>query len=213
MLTLEQRNRHHLKEGILIAIEGIDGAGKTTQAERLRSTLTEQGYDAVVFHEPTTGEWGRKIAALGMNGRGLKVDEEFKYFYEDRKEDVARNINPALQKKQLVIMDRYYFSNMAYQGERGLDSAEIEKANLDFSPKPTLIILLEIPAKEAMQRIKRYRNGPKNHFEERLSRVGKMFRRISKNRQDVKKVDATKPLESVHSTILSLLRPILKELE
>ena len=197
----------------MVAIEGIDGAGKTTQAEHLRETLTEQGYDAVVFHEPTSGEWGRKIAALGINGRRIEAKEESNYFFEDRREDVAKNINPALQKKQLVIMDRYYFSNMAYQGERGLDSAEIEKANLAFSPKPALIILLEITATEAMQRIKRYRNSTRNHFEERLSRVGKRFQRISKNRPDVKKVDANKPLESVHSEVLSLVRPILKELE
>ena len=99
-----------LKKGILIAIEGIDGAGKTTQSIVLFEKLRSAGYPVVCLHEPTDGKWGNKIKDLAKNGRHkITVEDELNLFYQDRLEDVENNINPALQKKNVIIMDRYYF--------------------------------------------------------------------------------------------------------
>src|SRR3989304_2353402 len=111
-----------LKRGILVAIEGIDGAGKTTQTAMLCARLCKNGYSAVSFHEPTDSKWGRKIRELAKNGRHkITAQDEMNLFYQDRIEDVKANINPALKRKNVVIMDRYYFSNIAYQSARGLN--------------------------------------------------------------------------------------------
>ena len=115
MLELEQRKQ--LKKGVLIAIDGIDGSGKTTQTIILFERLRKNGYPVVHLHEPTEGVWGQKIKDLAANGRHrVTAETEFDFFFQDRLEDVEKNILPTLKKKKIVIMDRYYFSNVAYQG-------------------------------------------------------------------------------------------------
>ena len=84
-----------LKRGLFTAFEGIDGAGKTTQAFRLKKRLEEHGLGAVYVKEPTDGFWGRKIREIAQNGRqGIAAEEELSYFILDREEDVKNNIVP-----------------------------------------------------------------------------------------------------------------------
>lgn len=214
---LSEKLKHSPTRGVLIAIEGIDGAGKTTQAQRLLRALGEKGIDAVVIKEPTMGKWGHKIALLGKNGRTLSAQDEFRYFLEDRKEDVAENIRPALKQNKVIIMDRYYYSSIAYQGAKGMSPSLVEQENLTIAPKPDIVILLDITSKEAKRRIEHYRNGTTNHFEQRLDPVRKVFREIAKTHPEVKLVDGEKPESEVHSEILSevlsLVSPLLKEYE
>ena len=92
-----------LKKGILIALEGIDGAGKTTQTKILQDTLAECGYSVSCFKEPTSGPWGLKIRDIAMNGRDhVQSDDELNYFLLDREEDVRNNIAPSLDNNQIV---------------------------------------------------------------------------------------------------------------
>ena len=115
-----------LKKGFLVAIEGIDGAGKTTQAALLHEYLTSRELPAILTKEPTDSIYGQKIKKLAQGERHLvKPREEYNLFIEDRKLHVADLIQPALDKNAIVILDRYYFSTMAYQGAIGLDPARI----------------------------------------------------------------------------------------
>lgn len=210
---LSEKLRHSPTRGLLIAIEGIDGAGKTTQAQRLWKALRDKGCDAVVFKEPTMGKWGHKIALLGKNGRTLSAEDEYKVFLEDRKEDVAERINPALDKNQVVIMDRYYYSSMAYQGAKGMSPSTVERGNRVFAPKPDIVILLDITPKEAKRRIEHYRNGVTNHFEQRLARVRRVFLKIKETHPEVKRIDGEKHEDEVQEEVLSLITPLLEEYE
>ncbi|MHB8568504.1 MAG: dTMP kinase [Nitrososphaerales archaeon] len=193
------------RRGFLIALEGIDGAGKTTQANLLGKKLNEDGFDAIVLKEPTVGEWGRKISMMSKFGRTLSAEDEFKYFYEDRKEDVEKNIDPALRSGKIVIMDRYYYSNMAYQGAKGLDPTFIENKNLEIAPEPDLVIILDIDATTAKDRIVNGRKDQPNHFEHRLSPVRKIFLDIAHERQNVEVLDGNQPAEKIHSWIFQLV--------
>jgi dTMP kinase len=203
-----------LKNGILIAIEGIDGAGKTTQARKLCEKLTSSGYSTLLLHEPTNGNWGQKIRELAQNGRNnVTPEEELEYFYQDRIEDVRDNISPALQQKRIVIMDRYYFSNVVYQGNRGLDPSSVEKLNETVAPQPNLVIILDIAPSDSLKRIRDTRKDGPNHFEKEkpLEECRELFKKQFGNRSNVRIIDGdgAQTAVDVARHIWSLVYPIV----
>ena len=104
--------------GLLIAFDGIDGASKTTQVALLADFLASKG-ETIRSKEPTDGKWGQIIRNAAANGR-LPLEEELRVLIEDRKEHVRDLILPALSKGKAVILDRYFYSTIAYQGSRGV---------------------------------------------------------------------------------------------
>jgi dTMP kinase len=164
------------KRGVLIALEGIDGAGKTTQAERLEAALRSGGCDVLRTKEPTDGQWGRKLRESGITGR-LSPEEELDLFLKDRREHVLTRIQPALEAGKIVIVDRYYFSTVAYQGARGLDPTELLARNEEFAPRPDLLVILDVEPRLGLQRISG-RGDKANAFEQEadLHLVARAFR-------------------------------------
>jgi dTMP kinase len=165
--------------GILIAFEGIDGAGKTTQAGLLEAALGPLGLDIVRTKEPTNGAWGRRVRESASTGR-LSPDEELHAFLEDRREHVAQLLRPGLAAGQVIIIDRYYFSTAAYQGARGRDPAELLRINEAFAPAPDLLVLLEVTPKLGIARIAQ-RGDTGNLFEreEDLAKSAAIFGGLS----------------------------------
>lgn len=153
--------------GRLIVFEGIDGAGKTTQARRLVAHLAASGVPALYTKEPTDGPHGRRIRATATAGR-LPAEEELALFVADRREHVATVIEPALARGTTVIVDRYYLSTAAYQGARGLDPARILEQNEAFAPPPDVCFLLDIDPAAGVARV-RGRDGVENHFEQQAA--------------------------------------------
>jgi dTMP kinase len=149
--------------GFLIAIEGIDGTGKTTQAHHLQEALQARKLAVIRTKEPTTGHWGQVLRDSALTGR-LSIEEEIEAFINDRKEHVEQTIIPALREGKIVIIDRYYFSTAAYQGARGIDPEELIKKNEAFAPEPDLLVLLDIEPKAGLERI-RTRGDRANLFE------------------------------------------------
>jgi dTMP kinase len=124
--------------GILIAFEGIDGAGKTTQVELLERFLLESGEKVRRSKEPTDGPWGQKIRESAANGR-MPWADELHAFTEDRKQHVRELILPALQNGKTVILDRYFYSTIAYQGTRGGDVDKLTAQLVDTTPEPDVV--------------------------------------------------------------------------
>ena len=117
-------------QGILIIFEGIDGSGKSSQAQRVTHWLKEKGLPVVSFSEPTAGKYGQKLREIMHYGRhNITPQEELDLFLKDREEDVQNNILPALRQSYIIVMDRYYYSNMAYQGALGIDVNVIRTLN------------------------------------------------------------------------------------
>jgi dTMP kinase len=106
------------KPGLFIVLEGIDGCGKSTQVELLAKRLSRRGKKVVTLSEPTAGRWGQKIREAARHKDSLSPAEELELFIKDRKEDIKNNIKPALESGQIVILDRYFYSTLAYQGAR-----------------------------------------------------------------------------------------------
>ena len=153
--------------GFLIVIEGIDGTGKSTQAKLLGDWLGSQGRNVVLSREPTSGPWGKKVRESAATGR-LSPEDELQYFLNDRRQHVEELIAPSLAAGKDVILDRYYFSTMAYQGARGFDPAEIRSKNEAFAPIPDLLIIMDLDVDTALARVGA-RGDTANEFEKRES--------------------------------------------
>jgi len=160
---------------MFIVIEGIDGTGKSTQAKRLADHLTSQGKTVILSREPTDGPWGTLLRNSASTGR-LSPEEELETFLKDRRQHVAEKIAPALAAGHTVILDRYYFSTMAYQGARGFDPQEIRRKNEAFAPIPDLLLILDLDVDTAIERIG-VRGDTANEFEQRanLARCREIF--------------------------------------
>jgi dTMP kinase len=185
-----------------IVLEGIDGAGKSTQAKLLAERLTDRGIPVLLTAEPSDGPVGRIIKSMTTRP---EPQEEARLFTQDRRDHVERVILPALAEGRTVICDRYIYSSVAYQGARGLDQETILSAQNDFAPQPDIIFLLEIPPDVAFVRIASERGGRLSTFEvrENLEAVDAVYRNLSDPL--IRRIDGTGSLESIHSAIVDSL--------
>jgi dTMP kinase len=191
------------QRGILVALEGIDGAGKTTQARELAAALSRANVPFVTTKEPTGGPWGVKIRSSAQTGR-MPIQEELAAFLADRREHIADLINPALEAGKVVIIDRYYPSTVAYQGARGLDPDELLRANA-FAPKPDILLILDVAPQVGLARV-RSRGDVADLFEkeDELARAREIFLRLAGDPQ-THVLDATQPLETITNTVQGIV--------
>jgi dTMP kinase len=181
--------------GFLVAIDGIDGSGKTTQAGLLAKFCEENRLSFVLSKEPTDGKYGRQIKDSALRGR-LSVEEEIEILDKDRREHVEKVIAPARLAERIVILDRYYFSTAAYQGAHGADAEWILQENERFAPQPDLLIVLDVSPEIGLLRIAERGDKP-NKFEnmESLDRARQIFNHIQRPYKVT--IDATAGIEWV----------------
>lgn len=166
-IFMSTKHNSSAPKGYLIVIEGIDGTGKSTQATMLAEALRKSGREVVQSFEPTNGPWGKKLRDSAITGR-LSIEDELEYFINDRREHVEQLIIPTIKRGGVVILDRYYFSTMAYQGARGIDPEMIRAKNESFAPQPDMLLILDLDVDIALERIG-IRDGEANEFEKRES--------------------------------------------
>jgi dTMP kinase len=199
-----------LPRGILVALEGIDGTGKSTQATRLAAIFCGQGYDVALLREPTVSPWGRRIReAMTAGHRILAPSQELELFLQDRYYDVAAHIRPALAARQLVLMDRYYFSTIAYQGALGIDPEHIRRLNEAFAPVPDLVLLLMVPPVQALERIRQARGQTDDAFEreDHLNKVNSIYCTLTG--PYVHPIDAGQPIDVVTAAMRQKIQDTL----
>ncbi len=202
--------KYKLSRGVFIAVEGVDGTGKTTQVMRLKEHFYRKGIPVSTFKEPTDGRYGQMIRQIGLIGRHLYTpDEELDLFLSDRKEDLEKNIIPAIQRKELVIIDRYYFSNIAYQGALGVDKEHILIENEKIALKPDLVIILNCAVRVGLSRIRNSRNETPNHFEkeEYLEDVKKIF--LSMSGPAIQIIDSTPDEDTVFNHVKNIVQDVI----
>ena len=138
-----------MSRGKLIAIEGIDKSGKTTLANLLAEKLSSTGLRVTVTYAP----WPPKITDVINEATSSGVDGEVEtlLFAADRLLHIRRLIQPALEKGEWVITDRYVYSSIAYQPARGADRRWVEEVNR-YAVKPDLTILLDIDPSLSLRR-------------------------------------------------------------
>ncbi|AOP50545.1 dTMP kinase [Streptomyces lydicus] len=143
--------------GFFIALEGGDGAGKSTQVEALAEWIRGKGHEVVVTREPGATAIGKRLRSiiLDVATTGLSDRSEALMFAADRAEHVNSVIRPALERGAIVITDRYIDSSVAYQGAgRNLAPTEIARINRWATDGlvPHLTVLLDISPETARER-------------------------------------------------------------
>lgn len=192
-------------DGLLIAFEGVDGAGNTTQSRLLASWLKRRGFKVVLTKEPTYGPFGKLIRKrLKTHSMDSLVDTLL--FALDRAEHVVKVIKPSLEGGAIVVTDRYMESSIAYQGAQGVDLKWIEAVN-SFAPKPSLTIVLDVEPALALSRKVR----AKTVFEEVgfLMKVREILLKRALEKGYVI-VDASKGIKEVQERVKGAVKLLLK---
>jgi len=200
------------KRGKLIAFEGIDGTGKSTQIKALAKAFENSGVKVLTRREPTTdGEFGMALRE-SATGERFPVEKEAEYFLKDRKWNAEDFTIPAMNRGEWVFLDRYYLSSMAYQGARGMDPLEIQKRNEAIAPRPDLVFMFELPLEESLKRINANRHGGADAFEdvEMLERVKEIF--DSMDWPEIKRVDASKSEAEITEYLIQIIENTYPEI-
>ncbi len=206
-------------KGKLITFEGTDGAGKTTQINLLKEYLTEKGFDVVLTREPggtTISEKIREIL-LDKNNTEMKDKTEVLLYAAARAQHVLEKIIPALNEGKIVISDRFFDSNIAYQGfGRGIGEEtvfEINKFAL-CGIMPDLTFFLDASPKTGLKR----KINEKNHTLDRMEKESETFHErvyegfctlCDKYPERIKRIDAIDDIESIHKKIIQQTEKIL----
>jgi dTMP kinase len=155
---------------VFVTFEGVDGSGKSTQAELLRDALAAEGREVVLTREPGGTELGERVRRLVLDGPEMTPWAEAALFAAARAELVATVVRPALERGADVVSDRYVDSSLAYQGiARGVGVEHVLELNLHvvqgLMPDATFLLLLD-PAEA----------GRRAGETDRLERAGADFR-------------------------------------
>jgi dTMP kinase len=191
--------------GKFIVFEGIDGSGKTTQARLLTDTLRSRGKEVLLTAEPSDSPEGLVLRAVTSRPG---PEEEARLFTEDRRHHVEHVIRPALEAGLVVVCDRYVYSSVAYQGARGIDPERIISANRPFLVPPDVILLLEVPVDQALDRIGAGRLAAASPFEvkENLEAVDAIYRCLVDPL--IRRIDSTEKVNVVHDRIVRLVADV-----
>jgi dTMP kinase len=200
---------------MFVTFEGIDGAGKSTQAELLEEFLRARGRAVVVAREPGGTPLGERIRDLLLNGAEISPRAEASLFAAARAELVDRVVRPALDAGSDVVLDRYLDSSLAYQGvPRGGDFERLHDWNLYMVQGilPDRTFLLSLPAEDATLR----ENGPPDRIERESlvfrRAVEEAYRELARRFPDrIVEIDAGRSEQKIASAVRAEVRKLLKE--
>jgi dTMP kinase len=199
---------------LFIVLEGIDGAGTTTQTERLVATLAAAGRQAHATREPSTGPIGRLLREMlqgGFAAGAQPVDGGTMalLFAADRRDHLQREIEPTLARGLDVVSDRYLLSSLAYQAEEA-NRAWVEGLARGIRT-PDLTILLDVPVECAADRRRAAgRITERYDADETQRRVAENYRALARLHPSVVVLDGSGGIDEVAAAIAAVVEPRLR---
>ena len=208
------------RTGFFIALEGGEGAGKSTQAEHLAQWLRGKGHEVVLTFEPGATEVGQRLRSVlldhhdanGLPQPALSPRAEALLFAADRAEHVASVVVPALERGAVVLTDRYIDSSVAYQGAgRDLLPGDVARVSRWATEGllPDLTVVLDLPAVVGLSRVvtpdklesepQAFHERVRERFLEQARRGGARYLVL----------DATSPIEAIAAEVRERLEPLL----
>jgi dTMP kinase len=203
------------QRGRFVAVEGLDGAGTTTQARRLGEALRAAGRSVHVTAEPSGGPVGALIRQVLLGrvtapaGKGFDPRSLALLFAADRLDHVASEVVPRLEAGTDVVSDRYTLSSLAYQGLTTGDPGWVEALNAR-APAPDLTIFLRVRARLALGRRRAAATTPELYevdaFQRRVAvSYERALLRLRRAGQRVEVLDGEAPVAEVTAAILALV--------
>tara|TARA_B100000287_G_scaffold408961_1_gene435857 strand:- start:149 stop:763 length:615 start_codon:yes stop_codon:yes gene_type:complete len=201
-------------KGKFITLEGIEGSGKSTNLESIKSVLDQKKIEYVITREPGGGPLGSHLRKLLLDKeQSISPSVEMLLMMADRKDHVDNLINPNLNKGICVISDRYLDSTIAYQGGgRQLDTDLINSLSVTLKlPTPDLTLLFDLPVDVALQRaterseLDRFEREPKDFH----SRIRDSYLELAANNLRIKTVDSSKDTKLVSKQVEKYLSEFL----
>lgn len=206
-------------KGLVIALEGQDGTGKSTVIDAITGYFDEMGLDYIKAREPGSTDIGEKIRDILADKANKDMDyhTEALLFAASRSELYDKVIKPNARKGTSVILDRFLLSSLAYQGiVRGLGVDEVMKINDFFLDgfRPDLTILMDLDAKESYERLKKLGELDRieslgEDFQERVHLA--YLKLYEENQMKLIKLDGTKDRASLAHEALEEVKKLMKE--
>ncbi|HEY6962467.1 MAG TPA: dTMP kinase [Gaiellaceae bacterium] len=196
-----------------MSFEGVDWSGKSTQAELLIAWLREQGRTVVASREPGSTPLGEGVRELVLHGDEMTPWAEAALYAAARAENAARVIEPALDRGDDVVCDRYLDSSVAYQGAgRGLGEARVRELSVTVTngllPDRTFVVLLD--PEEARRRSGDYHDRIEREGADFMRRVDAAYRALAASEPErVVAVDGARPPEAIAEEIREHVRALL----
>jgi len=204
--------------GKFLSIEGIEGAGKSTQLRFIDQYLTQQGISVVVTREPGGTPLGEQIREVLLTPRpsGMSVDAELLLMFAARVEHVQQKILPALARGEWVLSDRFVDASFAYQGAGRKIATERIQQLADWALQGVhtdMTFLFDLPVATGQQRVMQ-RGKEKDRFEQEKSDFFEMVRacyltRAEAEPQRLKIIDANQPIEQIQQQLVPYLDQLL----
>lgn len=199
-------------EKMYIVLEGIDGAGKSTQAVLLGNWLNEQGYITKKIVEPTQSDIGKLIRKELLNPESTNDINQQRLtllFAADRLTLKQEILNVKNSKRKILISDRSFYSSICYQNNSSIDTKWIYEVN-HHTPRPDLTLLLDLNEKEAIGRCDREEVFENIQF---LEKTRKNYLKLLDVENNIEVVDASKSLEEVQDNIRKIVQEKLGAME
>ncbi|HXV02472.1 MAG TPA: dTMP kinase [Gaiellaceae bacterium] len=190
---------------MFVTFEGVDGSGKSTQAELLADALEQEGQTVVRTREPGGTKLGERVRELLLDGEGMAPWAEASLFTTARAELVEDVIGPALRDGSVVVCDRYLDSSLAYQGiGRGLGIDRVLAFNIDAirGVLPDVTFLLLVDVDEARKRSSAARDRIEREGVAFLSLVDQGYRQLAGLfPQRIVAIDGARPVHDIAKEI------------